>query len=194
MSMVIASRPRLGTAVIALFVSWLSLAVIAPCGAAQHHDVTRPMASARVVLEGEAIAVKDGDSIVVLLAEGRRLQVRIGGIDAPEKGQAWGDASRRHLASLLRDHALRVETLKIDRYGRTVANVYVDSVDVGLAQVRAGLAWHFKRYQADQTPAQRMAYASAEREARAERAGLWRDPAPVEPWRHREQQRNAAVR
>lgn len=35
---------------------------------------------------------------------------------------------------------------KTDPYGRLVAVVSIGDADVGLAQVRAGLAWHFKRY------------------------------------------------
>ena len=67
--------------------------------------------------------------------------------------------------------------------------VHAGSEDLGLLQVQAGLAWHFLRYAADQHPDERIAYARAEREARARRAGLWRDTAPVPPWQHRQRQR-----
>ena len=41
--------------------------------------------------------------------------------------------------------------------------------------IRAGLAWHYKRF--DSTPA----YAAAESEARQNRRGLWSDPNPTPP-------------
>lgn len=143
---------------------------------------------------GESIAVHDGDSFVVRTADGRRLQVRIAGIDAPEKGQPFADVSRRQLAALLRDRTLGVFPVKTDPYGRTVADVTVEGADVGLAQVRLGLAWHFRRYASEQSPAMRREYAAAESQAREHRIGLWADPHPIEPWKHRDALRGARSR
>ncbi len=134
-------------------------------------------------------SIADGDSFTVLLPGGVRAGVRIAGIDAPEKDQPWADASRAHLAELLARGNLRIDTLKTDPYGRQVARVRAAGDDVGLEQVRAGLAWHFVRYAADQDPDERARYAQAEREARAARRGLWSDPAPLPPWTHRQRQR-----
>ena len=139
---------------------------------------------------GRAARVYDGDSFALLAADGRRLQIRLSGIDAPEKGQPFSDRSRRHLAELLAQHELVVTPIKKDVYGRLVANVSVGDRDVGLAQLRAGLAWHFIRYAHDQTPQQREAYARAESEAREARIGLWMDSRPLEPWRFREMHRH----
>ncbi|AVO49489.1 hypothetical protein C6568_09570 [Melaminivora suipulveris] len=78
-----------------------------------------------------------------------------------------------------------VETEKEDRYGRTVGKVLVSGRDTNLAMVVAGYAWHYKKYQAEQSPDDRLLYDSAEREARAARRGLWEDPDPIPPseWR-----------
>ena len=46
-------------------------------------------------------------------------------------------------------------------------------------QVADGLAWHYTRYSDDAR------LAAAEREARAARRGLWRDPETVAPWEWR---------
>jgi endonuclease YncB( thermonuclease family) len=135
-------------------------------------------------------SVADGDSFTVLLPDGARAGVRIAGIDAPEKDQPWADASRAHLSDLLSRGELHLALLKTDPYGRQVARVRAGGEDVGLAQVRAGLAWHFVRYAADQDPDERGRYAQAEREARAARRGLWADPAPQPPWAHRQRQRS----
>lgn len=99
---------------------------------------------------------------------------------------AYSQVSRRHLAELVMGKIVTFDPEKLDRHGRTVAVVRLqDGTDVCLEQVRAGLAWHFKRYESEQTPADRAAYATAEVIARAARRGLWRDEAPVPPWEFR---------
>jgi endonuclease YncB( thermonuclease family) len=75
-----------------------------------------------------------------------------------------------------------VETGKTDRYGRTVGKVVVDGVDANLEQVRAGYAWHYKKYEGEQPYEDRRVYARAEAGARADRLGLWRDSTQVAPW------------
>jgi endonuclease YncB( thermonuclease family) len=87
--------------------------------------------------------------------------------------------------ALLRPH-------KTDPYGRLVAVVSIGDADVGLAQVRAGLAWHFKRYAKEQSPLDRALYADAEMDARRRRVGLWAEPAPVAPWDFRSRARPVA--
>ncbi len=86
---------------------------------------------------------------------------------------------------------IRVEVVKTDFFGRLVGRVFVEGRDAGLAQLRAGLAWHFRRYDADLAPAQRRRYAEAERQARLRRLGLWREAAPVPPWEYRAQARRS---
>ena len=56
------------------------------------------------------------------------------------------------------------------------------TLDAGLAQLTIGLAWHYKKYAAEQSEEDRGRYAFAEVEARVRRAGLWRDPGPLAPW------------
>lgn len=69
----------------------------------------------------------------------------------------------------------------MDKYRRTVGKVFVDGKDVNIEQIKAGLAWHYKKY-ADEQPAEdRITYAQAEVEARAAKIGLWQDPNPTPP-------------
>jgi len=151
--------------------------------------VALPLAAAAAVLHGRVVAVADGDTITVLTAARRRERVRLAGIDAPESKQAFGAAAKRGLAALVFGAEVRVEYAKRDRYGRIVGRVLRDGRDAGLAQIEAGLAWHYARYAAEQAPAARAAYAQAERAARAERRGLWTDAAPRAPWEWRAQRR-----
>ena len=146
---------------------------------------------ASTAVEGRVVRVLDGDSLLLRLDDGGVHGVRIAGIDAPEKGQPYADVSRRALLAQLDDRRIRLETIKTDVFGRLVGRVFVDGRDAGLVQLRAGLAWHFARYDADLAPAQRRRYAQAERQARLRGLGLWRDPAPMPPWAHRAEARRA---
>jgi endonuclease YncB( thermonuclease family) len=49
--------------------------------------------------------------------------------------------------------------------------------------------WHYKKYQREQTPVDRVRYADAEVEARLRRKGLWRDAEPIPPWEWRKARR-----
>lgn len=72
----------------------------------------------------------DGDSFTVIRLDTRqRVQVRLYGVDAPENGQAFGQASRRSLVSLLRNRTLDIRPMDEDPYGRTVAVVFVAPAD-----------------------------------------------------------------
>lgn len=173
----------------------LALALLVPGAAALSDDAglapagTGAAPGTADTLAGESIAVQDGDSFILRADDGRKLRIRIEGIDAPEKGQPFADVSRRHLAALLRARHLTLEVRKIDPYGRQVAQVRDGDTDVGLAQIEAGLAWFFRRYQAEQPPAARRAYAQAEAHAREAGSGLWRETAPQPPWEYRRQAR-----
>jgi endonuclease YncB( thermonuclease family) len=86
---------------------------------------------------------------------------------------------------------VEVRCIKRDRYGRDVCSVYVSARDVGLEQVRSGLAWWYRGYAREQAVDERRAYEAAEQEARAAQRGLWRDAGPVPPWDWRRQGRGA---
>lgn len=60
---------------------------------------------------------------------------------------------------------------------------------MNLEQVKAGLAWHYKKYQNEQTPNDRELYSGAEIEAGEAKRGLWHDPEPQPPWEYRKMRR-----
>lgn len=134
------------------------------------------------VVSGKVVRVADGDTITVLDAQMQQHKIRLAGIDAPERRQAFGQRSRELLASLVAAQQVEVETEKTDKYGRSVGKVLLQGRDVNLAVVAAGLAWHYKEYESEQSPADRLLYSNAEQEARDLRKGLWVDPAPEAPW------------
>jgi endonuclease YncB( thermonuclease family) len=75
------------------------------------------------VIEGTVVKIADGDTITVLDSNKVQHRVRISGIDAPEKGQAFGNASGKRLGELVARKDVRVEFQKHDRYGRIVGKV-----------------------------------------------------------------------
>jgi len=135
------------------------------------------------------VAVQDGDTLT-LLDEGKvQHRIRLAAIDAPEKGQPFGQRSKEGLFDLVYRREVSVEWHKRDRYGRVVGKVHLAKLDINLAQVEAGLAWHYVVYAREQTPADRILYSIAEAKAREAHLGLWRGPAPVAPWAFRKSKR-----
>jgi endonuclease YncB( thermonuclease family) len=144
------------------------------------------------------VRVVDGDTIVVLDAQKTQRRLRLGGIDAPERGQPYGTKSKENLSRLIAGQEVRVDWYKRDRWDRLIGTVWAvapnvrcrppscpKTLDAGLAQVTQGLAWHFKRYAHEQSREERERYAFGEEEARAQKAGLWAEPYPVPPWEWR---------
>ena len=126
------------------------------------------------------MGVYDGDTITLLDVDNRQHKIRLDGIDAPELGQPFGRASKQQLAELLANREAAAECSKTDRYRREVCRVLVGGADAGLEQVRAGLAWFFRRYAKELTPDRHQEDADAE--AQADTRDLWGDAKPVPPW------------
>jgi endonuclease YncB( thermonuclease family) len=144
-----------------------------------------PFAASAYSLTGAVVRVVDGDTIYVLDGNYEQHKIRLAGIDAPERKQAYGLASRKHLASIVAGQQVSIEYQKHDRYGRIVGKVLHDGIDVCLEQVKNGFAWHYKKYQQEQDAQDRQRYAIAENQARDSRLGLWRENNPNAPWEFR---------
>lgn len=94
------------------------------------------------IFTGRVVGVTDGDTITILDADNTQHKVRLTGIDAPERRQAFGNMAKQHLASLIFGKTVTVEWFKHDRYKRILGKVLVDGRDANLEQIRAGFAWH----------------------------------------------------
>ena len=145
-------------------------------------------------LAGRVVSVSDGDTVTVLDDAREQHKIRIAGIDAPEKRQAYGERAKQHLSDLVYGKNVVVVWDKRDRYGRLIGRVLVHecdraacryAIDAGLEQLKAGLAWHYKQYEKEQKADERVRYSTTEAEARARRDGLWREPDAVPPWQFR---------
>ncbi len=137
------------------------------------------------VITGRVVAVADGDTITVLDADKVQHKIRLSGIDAPEKKQAFGNRSKESLSDMVFERTVNVETEKRDRYGREIGKVLFDGKDVNLVQVERGMAWFYRQYEREQPRNDRRLYEAAEQAARAGKRGLWNDADPVPPWEFR---------
>lgn len=140
-------------------------------------------------LHGRVVGIADGDTVTVLDDFNSQIKIRLMGIDAPEKSQAFGNKSKVSLSYLVFNKQVTVEYSKKDKYGRTVGKIIVNGIDANLEQVKAGMAWHYKKYQNEQSVNDRSLYARAEEQARMEKRGLWFDAEPTPPWEWRKQQK-----
>ena len=135
-------------------------------------------------LAGRVVNVADGDTLTLLDAAQRQHKVRLAEIDAPEKGQAFGQRSKESLTALCAGQPAQVQLAGKDRYGRVVGKVTCARVDANREQVRRGMAWVYDRYAPAGSPLYRL-----QAEAQADRRGLWDDPRAKAPWSWRAEKR-----
>jgi endonuclease YncB( thermonuclease family) len=140
-------------------------------------------------LQGRVVGVADGDTITVLDASNTKHKIRLQGIDAPEKVQAFGQRSKQSLSDLVYNKQVTVDFQKKDKYGRTLGKVLLNGTDICLEQIKLGMAWHYKQYASDQPKEDRALYAQSELDAKSKLTGLWSDKSPTPPWQFRRQQK-----
>ncbi len=128
--------------------------------------------------DAQVIVVLDGDTVMVL-HDNKKTTIRLAGIDAPEKLQAAGAASRDALAALVLRKAVRITPKAVDEYGRVVGLVQAGNINVNEEQLRRGWAWEYSQYHADK------ALIELQAEAQRARRGLWAAANPVPPWEFR---------
>ncbi len=120
--------------------------------------------------------VTDGDTLTATI-DGRRVTVRLAGIDAPETskgrdaGQPFAQKARSYLADLVLNQRVEIRSLGLDRYGRTLAEVFRNGTNINLEMVSAGLA---EVYRGRPAPGLNVeSYRRAEADARSRRREMW---------------------
>ena len=135
--------------------------------------------SADDTVEGKVTRVIDGDSILVTDSKSVEYEVQLEGIDAPELKQDFGKESTEGLTKLLNGKSVRLTWKSKDNFERLLAQVYDGEKHINIEMIKSGMAWHFKRYNKDET------LAKAESEAKEAKKGLWAIESPVAPWDYR---------
>ena len=140
------------------------------------------------------IAVLDGDTVLIRRA-GSLVKIRLAEIDAPEvghagmsgqppnsqKAQAFGETSKRSLSDMVLGKQVKVVSQTVDQYGRMVAHLGVNGLDVNAEQIRRGMAWEYSNFHSNQ------ALIALQEEARKAPRGLWAQANPTPPWEWRKQ-------
>lgn len=127
-----------------------------------------PAAGRAAPWQGRVTQVTDGDTLWVRPdGGGSPRAIRLDGIDAPERCQAYGPVARDQLARRVEGRQVQVLPRRHDDYGRLLARVEHQGQDLGRWMVRQGHAWSY-RYRAQPGP-----YAALEAQARSQHLGLW---------------------
>ena len=138
------------------------------------------------ILKGyQAVKVSDGDTINIQKVEngkfvGEMLKIRMYGMDAPEKSQDYGPESRQALEKLVAGKTLSIEVKNKDRYGRTVAVIYVNGKNINEEMVKTGNAWWYQEYAKNDTQ-----FEEYQQNAKQKKLGLFSRKGYIEPWIYR---------
>ena len=128
----------------------------------------------------------DGDTVLISKGGGQPIKVRLVGIDAPEREQEYGMASGKSLRDLVLRKQVKVSSKGTDDYGRLLAEISVDGLNVNQEQVRRGMAWNYSRFRNNHE------LAALQREAQQARRGLWASESAIEPSQWRKQHPSAS--
>ncbi len=127
----------------------------------------------------KVVSVIDGDSILVKKAE-QKIQIRLWGIDAPEKNQPFSYEAKRLTRKLVLNTEIRVVPIEWDDYGRLVAHVFKDRKSISEQLVDSGLAWVHVYYCRKKICRD---WKIIQKTAREEKRGLWAEDNPISPWK-----------
>ena len=60
-----------------------------------------PIVLSAKVMTGKVVKIADGDTFTLLINGNEQVKVRIDGIDAPERGQAYSKSAKAYLSSMI---------------------------------------------------------------------------------------------
>lgn len=145
----------------------------------------KPKLNKGVAYHGKVIKITDGDTLTLLLIK-TQYKIRLAQIDTPEKRQPYGNKAKQALSDLVFGKHIKAKIETVDRYGRYVADIYIDGKHVNAELIRVGAAWVYKKYVKDKK------LFDIEQQARKDRVGLWGLPEAyrMPPWEWRKANRN----
>ena len=129
---------------------------------------------------GKVIKTSDGDTVWFRYTRGKKVKVRLIGIDAPELNQAYGAISKKTLQRHCSKVRAELEPLGKDRYGRVLGKITCNGQNMNEYMVREGFAWAYRK------GVQTLLYQSLEVQAKFNKKGLWSGTKPpIPPWEFR---------
>ncbi|AOE50896.1 thermonuclease family protein [Kangiella sediminilitoris] len=123
------------------------------------------------------VYVQDGDSVVLCCEIGNKFTVRLLDIDAPERYQPYAENSKQQLHDLLDKKSLTLLGAKFDKYGRRLAVIEVNGININARMVETGAAWVWRF-------SKNRGLKKLQEEAREQKRGLWSLPESEiqDPW------------
>ena len=136
---------------------------------------------------GKVIAIKDGDTVVVIDSLKNQKTLRLAEVDCPESGQPFGKNAKQFTSDQIFGKTVKYYITTTDRYNRSIAKIYYDNGKyLSEELIRNGLGWWYYKYSDNKN------LGILEKEASNKKIGLFSDPNPIPPWLYREQQRELA--
>jgi endonuclease YncB( thermonuclease family) len=128
---------------------------------------------------GIVFSIVDGDTYDILIEDNKKIRIRMEGIDAPETGMPFSQVSKNYLGKLCFNKNVKVHVTKLDNIRYIGFSYLDDGTELSHEMIRAGLAWHFTKFNTD------VDLSNLEIEARDAKVGLWKDNNPMPPWENR---------
>ena len=138
-------------------------------------------------MQVRVIHVNDGDTFSVMDTKQKSYTVQLDGIDAPEPGQPYGEAAKKHLERRILKKNVVLMWHKTSKEGALIAKVLLNNGDINLLQLRTGSAWATKNITVNVGGTDTNRYASAQAHAKEKQLGLWREENAIPPWDWRKQ-------
>ena len=135
-------------------------------------------ASSELIQDLKVEKIIDGDTVYATM-EGKPYKLRLTEIDAPERDQPFGRQSKVFLRELLKDGEFDADISGKDQYGRYLARLYDNGVDINRKMVNEGMAWVYDFYVTDKT------FYKNQQSAQQEKKGIWSKRFPAPPWEWR---------
>ena len=136
---------------------------------------------------GKVIAIKDGDTVVVIDSLKNQKTLRLAEVDCPESGQPFGKNAKQFTSDQIFGKTVKYYITTTDRYNRSIAKIYYDNGKyLSEELIRNGLGWWYYKYSNNKN------LGILEKEASNKKIGLFSDPNSIPPWLYREQQRELA--
>lgn len=147
----------------------------------QPAEVPKPAAQAAALTVTDSwtgpVATMAGADRFQITRDGKAVDVRLYGVDAPETGQPFADQAKQAVTAALGGAQVRVDELTTDNLGITVAIVFAGETNLGSLLVSEGLAWYDDRNAPGDRELKKL-----NAQAIAGGKGLWADAAPLAPW------------
>jgi len=136
-----------------------------------------------LTFNAKVVYVSDGDTFHVLKGN-EKIKIRLAYVDCPERLQEHGLVAKAFVFDRIKDKVVEVNTIKKDRYGRTIASIKYDGKDLAEQLLIHGHAWHYKQY------SKSLKLQKLEDQAKKEKKGLWKNTNPTPPWEYRWNKKN----